>query len=81
MLESYGELTKDKKQGCKNYASGKTAAKTYQMMQIACGEKCLPQSTVFLQFGKFQDDREIIQNEDKMGCLRTSQTEVTIEAA
>ncbi len=60
------------------WKAGKTGTEMYELLQKAYGEECVSRATTFLWFGKFQDGREDVHDNEWVGSPCTSQTDNNI---
>lgn len=62
------------------FKSGKNATKTFEMMKISYGNKCMHRTNVFRWFKYFKNGRQSVEDEKRARCPRVSRTPDKIEA-
>jgi hypothetical protein len=60
--------------------AGLSAAETLALVQKVYGNEALNRSNVFRWYSRFRDGRELVEDDERGGCPKSTRTEVNIAA-
>ena len=62
------------------FKAGLSATETLVLVQMAYGDDALNRSNVFRWYSRFQDGRELVEDDETRGLPKSTRTEVNIAA-
>jgi hypothetical protein len=62
------------------FKAGLSATETPLLVQKAYGNEALNRSKVFRWYSRFRDGREVVEDDERFGCPKSTRTEVNVDA-